>query len=123
MKKIAIILTIAIIALFSQDTNAQNVTKDVFLNTINNVNKLKMSNYKTEELAKYNDGFADSVYEILDSDKSDKDKTSALKSLNNSTENDLKDLLGKDTYKKYAKLMDKSLKPLVKKNKLLKYLF
>ncbi len=123
MEKIALILTIAIVALFSQDTNAQEVTKDVFLNTINSVNKLKMSNYKTEELAKYNDGFADSVFEILDGDKSDKDKTSALKSLNKSTEDDLVDLLGKDTYKKYTKLMDDGLKPLIKKNKLLKYLF
>lgn len=124
MKNLVILLTIVFGAFISQGTYAQQaVTKDVFLNTLNSVNKLKMSNLKIEELAKYNKGFADSVYDILESDKTEKDKVNAMKSLNESTQADLSDLLGKEYYKKYVDLMSKSLKPLTKKTELLKYLF
>ena len=70
----------------------------------------------------YNEGFVDKVYTILDSDKSEKDKKSALEALNNDREKDLVDLLDKKYYKKYINLLEHSMKPLIKKNKLLKAL-
>jgi hypothetical protein len=100
----------------------QTVPKEVFLNTINGVNELKLSNLKTSELMEYNAGYSDKVYDILGSDKSDKDKVSALKVLNNDKEKDLVDLLGNKEFKKYSRLMEESLKPLIKKNKLIKHL-
>lgn len=121
-KQLSFLLFIAIISSSQILIGQETVTKEVFLNTINGVNELKMSNLKTSQLMEYNTGYADRAYEILDSDKSDKDKTAALKVLNNDKENDLVDLLGKKEFKKYSKLMDTSLKPLTKKNKLLKYL-
>ncbi len=100
----------------------ESVPKEVFLNTINGVNELKFSNYKTSELMEYNAGYADKVYSILESDKSEKDKKDAFKVLKTDKERDLTDLLGKKDAKKYFKLMEDSLKPLIKKDKRLKYL-
>ncbi len=100
----------------------ESVPKEVFLNTINGVNELKLSNYKTSELMEYNSGYADKVYSILEGDKSEKDKKDAFKVLTTDKEKDLTDLLGKKDAKKYFKLMEESLKPLIKKNKMLKYL-
>lgn len=122
MKKLTIILALVLSIFIGNNTYAQeNVPKSVLLNTLNGVNDLKMSNYKTSELQEYNEGFVDKIYEITDSDKSEKDKTSALKALKKDTDKDLKDLMGKD-YKKYNKLMEKELKPLKKRMKLLKYI-
>ena len=55
-------------------------------------------------------------------DKSEKDKKEAFKVLTTDKERDLVDVLGKKDAKKYMKLMEDSLKPLIKKNKMLKYL-
>ena len=103
-------------------TAQESVPKEVFLNTINGVNELKLSNYKTSELMEYNKGYADRVYVILESDKTEKDKKEAFKVLTADKEKDLVDVLGKKDAKKYMKLMEDSLKPLIKKNKMLKYL-
>jgi hypothetical protein len=122
MKKITIIL-VFITGLFLNNITAQeNVPKDVLLNSLNSVNKLKLSNLKTKELSDYNETYVDKVYDILDSNKSEKDKKAALKVLKNDTKRDLYDLLGKKNYNKYHKLMEKELKALIKRNKLLKYL-
>ncbi len=122
MKKITIIL-VFITGLFLNNITAQeNVPKDVLLNSLNSVNKLKLSNLKTKELSDYNEIYVDKVYDILDSNKSEKDKKAALKVLKNDTKRDLNDLLGKKNYTKYQKLMEKELKALIKRNKLLKYL-
>ena len=122
MKKITIIL-VFITGLFLNNITAQeNVPKDVLLNSLNSVNKLKLSNLKTKELSDYNEIYVDKVYDILDSNKSEKDKKAALKVLKNDTKRDLYDLLGKKNYNKYQKLMEKELKALIKRNKLLKYL-
>lgn len=122
MKNRSLLLLVLIGLLWMPSAIAQeNVPKAVFLNTINGVNELKMSDLKTSQLMEYNEGYADKVYDILDGDKTDKDKTSALKILNTGKEKDLEDLLGKD-FKKYRKLMEESLKPLIKKNKMFKYL-
>jgi len=119
-----LIVTLAFIVfggthVFAQDT----VEKDVFLTTINSVNSLKLSNLRTTQLMDYNKGFADKVYAIVDSDKTDKDQEKDLKALSKSTASDLHDLLGEDVYKKYAKLMREQLKPLIKKSSAFKYLY
>jgi len=121
MKKIYLLLTFIVILFSGNETFAQeNVPKEILLTTLNSVNKLKLSNLKTEELMNYNKGFVDKVYDILDSDKAEKDKKTALQALNNGKEKDLNDLLGKSESKRYLKLMQEELKPLTKKNKLLK---
>ena len=122
MKNLTIILAFIVFNvthIFAQET----VEKDVFLTTINSVNSLKLSNLRTTQLIDYNKGFADNVYAILDSDKKDKDQENDLKALSKSTASDLNDLLGKDVYKKYAKLMRDQLKPLIKKSENFKYLY
>ncbi len=122
MKKLAIITVVLLFISIGNKVIAQeNVPKAVLLNTLNAVNDLKLSNYKTAELHKYNEGRVDRIYDILDSDKTENDKVKALKSLKNDTDKDLKDLMGKD-YKKYNKLMEKELKPLKKKSKILKHI-
>jgi hypothetical protein len=70
----------------------------------------------------YNTGYADRVYDILESDKAEKDKKDAFKVLKTDKEKDLVDLLGKKDAKKYLKLMEESLKPLIKKDKTFKHL-
>ena len=123
MKNITFILTLALTLFIGANAYAQEtVPKEVLLTTLNGVNSLKLSNLKTTELMDYNKGYVDKVYDITDSDKSDKDKKSALQTLGNDTEKDLIDLLGKKEYKKYVKLMEEQLEPLSKKTKLFKYL-
>ena len=100
----------------------ESVTKDTFLNTINGVNDLGMSNLKASELKEYNQGYTDKVYDVLESDKNEEEKTKALKTLNNDKNKDLQDLLGADDFKKYKKKMKKEMKPLTRKTKLLKFL-
>ena len=117
--------TTLVLAMFISSLTAiaqESVPKEVFLNTINGVNEMKLSNYKTTELMEYNKGYSDKVYAILESDKSEKDKKEAFKVLTTDKERDLIDLLGKKDAKKYMKLMEESLKPLIKKDKRLKYL-
>ena len=93
MKKITKNLSIILLILigtnaFSQET----VSKEVLLTTLNSVNSLKLSNLMTTKLMDYNKGFVDKIYEITDSDKSEKDKKSALEALSNDSEKDLFDL-------------------------------
>ncbi len=122
--KLKLSITLVLAFFFSSLTAIaqESVPKEVFLNTINGVNELKLSNYKTTELMEYNKGYSDKVYAILESDKSEKDKKEAFKVLTADKERDLIDLLGKKDAKKYMKLMQDSLHPLIKKNKMLKYL-
>jgi hypothetical protein len=122
MRNIMVVLTV--ILFIANNALAQNpVEKDVFLTTINSVNSLKLSNLRTTQLMDYNKGFADKVYAIVDSDKTDKDQEKDLKELSKTTASDLHDLLGADVYKKYAKLMKDQLKPLIKKSDAFKYLY
>ena len=124
MKNITFILTLVLSVFIGTNAYAQEtVPKEVLLTTLNGVNSLKLSNLKTTELMDYNKGYVDKVYDITESDKSDKDKKSALQTLGNDTEKDLIDLLGKKEYKKYVKLMEEQLEPLSKKTKLFKYLY
>lgn len=124
MKKSFYILSLLLSIFISNNTLAQeSVPKEVLLNTLNSVNKLKLSNYKTSELMDYNTVYTDKIYTILEGSLPEKDKKAALKTLKSDSEKDLYDLLGKKYFKKYQKLMETELKPLKKKNNLLKYLY
>ena len=124
MKNFTILLSIIFSLTISSNSYCQEtVPKEVLLNTLNSVNDLKLSNLKTTQLMDYNKDYVDKVYDILESDKTEKDKKAAFQTLSNDTEKDLIDLLGKSEYKKYAKLMDEELEPLRKKSKLLKNLY
>jgi hypothetical protein len=123
MKNFTIILVLLFsVSIVNNGYAQESVPKEVLLNSLNSVNKLKLSNYKTSELIEYNKAYVDKIYTIIDSDKSEKDKKSALKILKTDTDKDLNDLLGKKHFKKYEKLMEDELKPLIKKSKLLKYI-
>jgi hypothetical protein len=123
MKKIYLLASFVMILFSNGQSYAQStVLKEVLLTTLNNVNELKFSNAQIEGLMNYNKGFVDKVYVILDSDKEDKDKKNSLKTLNDQKEEDLRNLLGKSEAKKYIKLMEEELKPLIKKDKDLKNL-
>ena len=58
----------------------------------------------------------------MDSDKSEKDKITALKYIKDGANKDLADILGEKNFKKYKKAMQKELKPLLRKSKLVKYI-
>ena len=124
MKNITFIFTLVLSVFIGSSISAQEtVPKEVLLTTLNGVNSLKLSNLKTTDLMDYNKGYVDKVYDITESDKTEKDKKAALEVLSNDTEKDLIDLIGKKEYKQYAKLMEEQLKPLAKKSKLFKYLY
>ena len=81
---------------------------------------LKIENDQITQLMDYNKGFVDEVYEILYSDKEEKYKKKSMKILAEKRENDLRQLIGKHKTNKYLKLMEDELKPLGRKNNLLK---
>ncbi len=121
MKKIYLLVSFVMILFSNGQSYAQDIVlREVLLTTLNSVNELKFSNAQIEGLMDYNKGFVDKVYEILDSDKEDKDKKNSLRTLNDQKEDDLRNLLGKSDSKKYIKLMEEQLKPLIKKDKQLK---
>lgn len=124
MKNTTLILAVIVGLCASLQLSAQeNVPKEVLLNTLNSVNRLKLSNLKTSELMKYNKIYVDKVYRVLESGKSDNEQKSDLKALANDREKDLTDLIGKSTTRKYAHLMDKEMRLLVHKNRLLRYIY
>jgi len=111
-----------IVVLFvgSQTFAQETVPKELLLSTLNSVGQLKLPNEKVTQLMDYNSGFVDKVYEVLDSDTEDKRKKGSLDGLNYAREKDLRVFLTKSETKKYLKLMEEELKPLTKKDKLLK---
>jgi len=121
MKKITLILTvIAVIALNLKTYAQEEVPKELLLSSLNSVAHLKLENEQVTQLMDYNKGFVDEVYEILESDNEDKYKKKSMNILAEKRENDLRQLIGKRNTNKYLKLMEDELKPLGKKNKLLK---
>ena len=121
MKKITLVFTvIAVIALNFKAYAQEEVPKELLLSSLNSVAHLKFENEQVTQLMDYNKGFVDEVYEILESDKEDKYKKKSMNILAEKRENDLRQLIGKRNTNKYLKLMEDELKPLGKKNKLLK---
>ncbi len=124
MKKNALLLII-ILGLFTTDNlkAQETVPKEVLLNTLNYVNKLKLTNLETSKLMEYNKGYVDEVYDVLESTKSEQDQKEDLKILATVWEKDLIDMIGKSKTSKYFHLMEKELRLLVHKNKLLRYIY
>lgn len=122
MKKFTFILAFVLTAFIGYSVTAQDVTKDELLKTLNNVSDLGLSNEKSSALNNYNDGFVNNVFDITNSNKSEEDKILSLKNLRDNSENELMDILGVDSYKKFKKSMKKQLKPLKRRAKLFKFI-
>lgn len=123
MKRIHTNITVIFLFLFSLTAVSQTgISKDELLRGINSFNELGFSDVKSTELQQYNQGFADKVFDVMDSDKSEKDKITSLKYIKDAANKDLNDILGEKNFKKYKKAMQKELKPLVRKSKLVKYI-
>ena len=121
MKKFNLVFAAILFLSFTSQAAAQEtVPKELLLSTLNGVASLKFENDQVAKLIEYNKGFVDEVYEILDSDKEEKQKKNLLEALSNTREVELHEFLSKHETKKYLKLMEDDLRPLVKKNKLLK---
>lgn len=121
MKKMTLILTVIAVITLNFKTYAQeDVPKELLLSSLNSVAHLKLENEQITQLMDYNKGFVDEVYEILESDKEEKYKKKSMNILAEKRENDLRQLIGKRDTNKYLKLMEDELKPLGKKNNLLK---
>lgn len=121
MKKSAFILSLICFLAFNINTYAQDeVPKELLLSSLNSVAHLKLENDQITELMDYNKGFVDEVYEILESDKEEKYKKKSMKILSEKRENDLRQFLGKHKTNKYLKLMEDELRPLGRRNHLLK---
>jgi hypothetical protein len=124
MKKITFLIGLITLFSFSHKSFAQDeeVPKELLLTTLNSVAHLKFENDQVSKLMEYNKGFVDEVYEILESDKEEKQKKKLLEALSDTRKVNLLEFLKKHETNKYLKYMEDELKPLVKKNKLLKYI-
>lgn len=124
MKKFAFLIGLITLFGFSHKTSAQDegVPKELLLTTLNSVAHLKFENEQVNQLMEYNKGFVDEVYEILESDKEEKQKKESLDALSFTRKTELHNFLSKHETNKYLKYMEDELKPLVKKNKLLKHI-
>lgn len=122
MKKNALVFSLICLFVFSlHSVHAQDeVPKELLLSSLNSVAHLKLENEQITELMDYNKGFVDEVYEIIESDKEDKYKKKSLKILAEKRENDLRQFLGRHKTNKYLKLMEDELRPLGRRNHLLK---
>lgn len=119
MKKITLLLILSLFV--TAGSYAQEaVPKELLLSGLNSVAHLKLENEQIMELIEYNKGFVDEIYEVLESDKEEKYKKKSLKILSEKRENDLREFLGKSKTNKYLKLMEDELRPLGKKEHLLK---
>ena len=123
MKKFTLILfSFALFANTLTATAQEEVPKELLLSTLNSVAHLKLENEQVTAIIDYNKGFVDEVYEILDNEKEDKYKKKSMKLLGEKRENDLREIIGKSKTNKYLKLMEDEMKPLHKKEPLLKQL-
>ena len=124
MKKITSILFVLALMISSLTAFAQDeVPKELLLSTLNGVAHLKLEDDQVKQLMEYNKGFVDEVYEILDSENEEKYKKKSMKILGEKRENDFKAFLGNHKTNKYLKLMEDEMKPLGKKEHLLKELY
>ena len=124
MKKITLMLFVFSLTTTSFTTFAQDaVPKELLLSTLNGVAHLKLDNEQINQIIEYNKGFVDEVYEVLESDKEDKYKKKSLKNLADKRKNDLKEFLGGHKTNKYLKLMEDEMKPLGRREHLLKQLY
>lgn len=120
MKKITISIGIILLMISIKSYAQEEVPKELLLSGLNSVAHLKLDNDLVNELIEYNKGFVDEIYEVLESDKDDKYKKKSMKILSEKRENDLREFLGKHKTNKYLKLMEDELRPLGRRNNLLK---
>mgnify|MGYP001119102638 CR=1 FL=1 len=99
------------------------VPKPDLVNTLNDVGDLGFNDTKSKSLKKQNDKFVDDLFGIVDGDKSDDDKKSALRMLKKDNEKSLTNILGVDGFKSYKKKMKKTIRPYKRKMKLFKLAF
>jgi hypothetical protein len=100
---------------------ASIIPKPDLMNTLNDVTDLGFSNDQSSALKKQNESFANDLFDIVDGDKSEDDKKSALDNLKKENEKSLTNILGIDGFKKYQKKMKKMLRPYKRKMKLVKF--
>ena len=123
MKRIAFILAFVLSAFIGNYAIAQEgVSKAELLSALNKADDLNLPSEKSSALKNFNEGFADEVFDITDSDKSDEEKIVDLKNLRDRSEKDLMNLIGDDAFKSFKKSLKKELKPLKRKTKLLKWI-
>ncbi|MFD1292389.1 hypothetical protein ACFQ5N_00960 [Lutibacter holmesii] len=123
MKKYTFILALIFSVCLGNIAMAQEgVSKGELLKALNNVDELGLSKEKSSELKNFNKGFADDVFSITDSDKSNDKKILELKNLRDKGSKDLKNILGEDSFKSFKKSVKKELKPLKRKTKLFKFI-
>ena len=126
MKKLTQSLLLVILFISVQQSYAQLasvIPKPDLMNTLGDVADLGFGNDKNDALKKQNENFVNSLFDIVDGDKSEDDKKLALKNLKKENEKSLTDLLGADNIKSYQKKMKKMLRPYKQKMKLLKVVF
>ncbi|MFD1316524.1 hypothetical protein [Namhaeicola litoreus] len=123
MKKTKLPFTAFFLFLVTFGVAAQSgVSKDELLRGLNGFNEIGLSDIKSTELQNYNENYANKLYDVIDSDRSEKDKIDGIKTISQGAAKDLEDILGLDNFKKYKKTLKKNLKPLKRKSKLLKYI-
>lgn len=121
MKTFKLFFSLITLLFISSQLKAQDeVPKELLLSSLNSVAHLKLETEQINQLMDYNKGFVDEIYEILESDKEDKYKKKSLKALSYTREMDLREFLGKHKTNKYLKLMEDELRPLGRRNHLLK---
>ena len=98
----------------------EEVPKELLLSGLNSVSHLKLENEQITQLMEYNKGFVDDVYDVLESENTDKYKKKTIKTLGEQREIDIREFLGRHKTNKYLKLMEDELRPLGRRNHLLK---
>ncbi|WKK64887.1 hypothetical protein [Lutimonas zeaxanthinifaciens] len=121
MKNITLLLSLFAFLILSPKSMAQEeVPKELLLSTLNSVAHLNLEKEPLDQLLEYNEEFVDRVYEILESDQEDKQKKQLMKALAYTREKELRGFLSKHKTNKYLKLMEDEMRPLTRKEKLLK---
>ncbi len=121
MKKSKLVFSfLFIIALNFNGFAQEEVPKELLLSGLNSVSHLKLENEQITQLMEYNKGFVDDVYDVLESENTDKYKKKTIKTLGEQREIDIREFLGRHKTNKYLKLMEDELRPLGRRNHLLK---
>ena len=121
MKQITILFSVVAFLMLGPKSMAQEeVPKELLLSTLNSVAHLNLEKESLDQLLEYNKDFVERVYEILESDREDKQKKQLMKALAYTREMELREFLSKHKTNKYLKLMEDEMRPLTRKEKLLK---
>ncbi len=100
---------------------ASIIPKPDLVKALDDTADLGFSKDKNDKLIEQNESFVNDLFGIVDSDKSEDEKKSALQLLKKDNDSKLENLLGIDGANKYRKKMKKTLRPYKRKMKLLKF--